>query len=53
MTPCLSVVATQGKKELLALAVVGQWIECWPVDQRVSGLIPTQGTYLGCGPGPQ
>ena len=37
----------------LALAGVAQWIECWPVNHRVTGLIPGQGTCLGCGPGPQ
>ena len=36
-----------------ALAGVAQWIECWPVNQRVSGSIPSQGTCLGCRPGPQ
>ena len=25
---------------LLALAGVAQWIECWPANQRVAGLIP-------------
>ena len=37
----------------VALADVAQWIECQPANQRVSGSIPTQGTCLGCGPGPQ
>ena len=36
-----------------SLAGVAQWIECQPVNQRVTGSIPTQGTSLGCGPGPQ
>ena len=36
-----------------ALAAVAQWIECWPMNQKVVGLIPSQGTCLGCGPGPQ
>ena len=36
-----------------ALAGVSQWTECWPVNQRVAGLIPSQGTFLGGGPGPQ
>ena len=35
-----------------ALAGVAQWIECQPVNQKVTGLIPGQGTCLGCGPGP-
>ena len=37
----------------LALAGVAQWIECGPANQRVTGSIPSQGTRLGCGPGPQ
>ena len=37
----------------LALAGVAQWIECWPQNQRVAGLIPSQGTCLGCRPRPQ
>ena len=41
------------KKRKLALADVAQWIECWPVNQRVAGLIPSQGTGLGCRPGLQ
>ena len=36
---------TQVKK--MSLAGVAQWIECWPVNQRVSGSIPSQGTCLG------
>ena len=35
------------------LAGVAQWIECWPVNQSVAGLILGQGTCLGCGSGPQ
>ena len=30
-----------------SLAGVAQWIECQPVNQRVTGLIPSQGTCLG------
>ena len=41
------------KKKNLVLAGVAQWTEHWPVNQRVAGLIPSQGTCLGCGPGPQ
>ena len=33
-------------------AGVAQWIECWPPSQRLTGSIPSQGTCLGCGPGP-
>ena len=37
----------------MALAGVAQWIEYGPVNQRVTSLIPSQGTGLGCGPGPR
>ena len=36
-----------------ALTGVAQWIECQPVNRKVADLIPSQGTCLGCGPGPQ
>ena len=36
-----------------ALAGIAQWIEGWPEHQRVTGLIPSLGICLGCGPGPQ
>ena len=36
-----------------ALAGVAQWVECWRANQRVTGSIPSQGTRLGGGPGPQ
>ena len=35
------------------LAGVVQWTECAPVNQMITGSIPSQGTCLGCGPGPQ
>ena len=35
------------------LAGVAQWIERRPANQRVTGSILSQGTRLGCGPGPQ
>ena len=35
-----------------ALAGVTPWIERRPVNQRVTGSIPSQGTCLGCWPGP-
>ena len=41
------------EKGIFALAGVGQWIERWPVNQRVASAICNQGTCLGCGPGPQ
>ena len=31
----------------VALAGEAQWIECWPVNQRVAGSIPSQGMCLG------
>ena len=36
-----------------ALAGVFQWNESWPANQRVTCLIPFQGTYLSCGLGHQ
>ena len=36
----------------LALAAVAQWIEHQPANKRVASSIPSQGTCLGCGPGP-
>ena len=31
-----------------------RWTECWPVgEKRVTSLLPSQGTCLRCGPGPQ
>ena len=32
------------------LGGVAQWIESWPANQKVTGLIPSQGTCLGCRP---
>ena len=37
----------------LTLAGMAQWIECRPVNQRVTSSIPNQGTCLSCWPGPQ
>ena len=36
-----------------ALAGVAQWTECQPVNCKVTSLIPSQDTCLGCGLGPQ
>ena len=36
-----------------ALAGVAEWIECQPVNQKVISSISSQGTCLGCGPGPK
>ena len=41
------------KEGTTALAGVVQWIEHRPSNQRVVSSIPSQGTCLGCGPGPQ
>ena len=41
------------QNHIRALAGVAQWIEHQPENQRVAGLIPSQGTCLDCGPGPQ
>ena len=41
------------KRLCISLASVAQWIESQPVKQRVACSIPSQGTCLGCGPGPQ
>ena len=41
----------RGKKDLktnLALAGWLSWLEHHPTHQKVVGLIPSQGTYLGC-----
>ena len=43
----------EGKGQEIALAGVAPWIDHQPVNQRVTGSIPSQGTYLGCRPGPQ
>ena len=40
-------------KKVQALAGMAQWTECWSENQRVAGSIPSQGTCLGCRPGPQ
>ena len=37
----------------VALAGIAQWIECRLANQSINGSIPSQGTCLGCGPGPQ
>ena len=37
----------------ITMAGVAQWIEHRPTGQMGAGLIPTQGTCLGCRPGPR
>ena len=41
----------EGQK--LALDGVVQWVKCQPANQKVAGLIPSQGICLSCRPGPQ
>ena len=36
-----------------ALGGMAQWIEHWPMNQKVISSIPSQGKCLGCRPGPQ
>ena len=38
---------------VLALAGVVQWAKHQPVDWNITGSVPSQGTCLGYGPGPQ
>ena len=40
-------------KSIQSLTGGAQWTECGPMNQRVASSIPSQGTCLGCGPGPQ
>ena len=35
------------EKQESVLACVAQWTECWPVNQRVAGLIPSLGHMPG------
>ena len=41
------------KIQISALAGVAQWIEHQTAKQKVTSSIPSQGTCLGCRPGPQ
>ena len=43
----------RGERETEAPAGVAQWIEHQPANQRVTGSIPSQGTFLGSRPDPQ
>ena len=49
---CLLTAANEGanvkKFSFLALAGMGQWIEHQPLNQKVTGSIPSQDTYLVC-----
>ena len=39
-------------KNIFSPGCVAQWIGRRPVNQRVTGSIPSEDTCLGCGPGP-
>ena len=41
------------KNKTINLTGVAQWIECGLTNQRDASSIPSQGTCLGCRPGPQ
>ena len=49
----VSLTSASKKEKTKTLAGVGQWIECQPENRMFTSLIPSQGTCLGCGPGPQ
>ena len=51
--PQVAVILMELKITDAGTAGVAQWIERQPVNQRVSGSIPSQGTCVGCRPGPQ
>ena len=51
--PTIAYSFLQIKKRGLSLAGVAQWVERWTANQSIAGLIPNQGTCLGCRPGPQ
>ena len=40
-------------RNLYASTGVAQWVRHHPANQKVTGSIPSQGTCLGCRPGPQ
>ena len=46
-------ITRKSRKTTQALAGVAQWLEHQPANQKVTSSIPSQGTCLGCGPGPQ
>ena len=41
------------KCEKKVLAGVAQWVECWPMNQKVTSSTPGQSTCLGFRPGPR
>ena len=50
---CTKYVLEGSLKKTRTLAGVAQWIERPAAKQRVASSIPSQGTCLGCRPGPQ
>ena len=40
------------KRSPTSLTGVAQWTDLQPINQKVTGSIPSEGTGLGCGPGP-
>ena len=49
----LVVIILNQESQTPALAGVAQWTEHRPANQGIAGSIPSQGTCLGCRPGPQ
>ena len=51
--PPVEQLGNTGQKHVIyAMTGVAQWVGRWPANQKVTSSIPTQGTCLGCGPGP-
>ena len=48
---CIDIILQELK--IFALGGVAQWIEHRPANQRVASSLLSQGTCLGCRPGPQ
>ena len=46
-------ISSQKNSQNVCPAGVPPWIECRPVNRRVTTSIPSQGICLGCRPGPQ
>ena len=52
-TLIIHILSSHLKSSVIALTGVAQWIEHQLANQRVTSSIPSQGMFLGCGPGPQ
>ena len=48
---CEKIFVVCNKKLGPALTGVAQWVGRHPINRKVAGSIPSQGTCLGCGPG--